>query len=42
MASGFQDKTNKLKPKIKPACTTQYELIVVNGQTTTSEFHKVA
>jgi len=23
------------------ACTTQYEFIVVNGQTTTSAFHKV-
>jgi len=22
-------------------CTTQYEFIVVNGQTTTSTFHKV-
>jgi len=23
------------------ACSTKYELIVVNGQTTTSAFHKV-
>jgi len=23
------------------ACTTQYKFIVVNGQTTTSAFHKV-
>jgi len=26
---------------IANACTTQYEFIVANGQTTTAEFHKV-
>jgi len=33
--------TEQLFQRNNDACTTQYELIAVNGQTTISAFHKV-